>query len=156
MLQAPGEFFSQTQKKSILKMQKLCNGTKDIWDLLKLDRVWNWCYLNKGKMFSSSSSKRFAYLSRCYTNAKLTKHCWNIQNIESGLCCPIFCNWNQTTWLLNFLFYCFRLLVFFVFFVFLSFCPDITLIKYEMSQVSKVTLCVEILKWQWPTDQGQV
>ena len=51
LLQALGEFFSQTQKKSILKMQKLCNGTKDIWDLLKLDRVWNWCYLNKSKNF---------------------------------------------------------------------------------------------------------
>ena len=66
LLQAPGEFFSQTQKKSILKMQKLCNGTKDSWDLFELDRVWNWCYLNKGKMFSSSSSKWiYIYSSRC-------------------------------------------------------------------------------------------
>ena len=41
-------------------------GTKDSWDLFELDRVWNWCYLNKGKMFSSSSSKWiYIYSSRC-------------------------------------------------------------------------------------------
>ena len=88
LLQALGEFFSQTQKKSILKMQKLCNGTKDIWDLLKLDRVWNWCYLNKGKQIHIFLRNGFVCLFRCYVNTKLTKH-WYIQNAECSSCTTV-------------------------------------------------------------------
>ena len=51
---------------------------------------------------------------------------------------------------------------FFCLFVFLSFCLSVFLSRHhsdqmsEGSQVSKVTLCVEVLKWRSVTHQGQV
>ena len=56
-----------------------------------------------------------------------------------------------------FLSFCFFDFLYFCIFVFLSLCLSVILSRHhsdEMSdgsQVSKVTLCVEILKWQWVT-----
>ena len=66
--------FFQTKRNPFWKCRSLAAGTKDSWDLFELDRVWNWCYLNKGKMFSSSSSKWiYIYSSRCCKDKFQTK-----------------------------------------------------------------------------------
>ena len=65
LLQAAGDFFKRKEI-HFENAETWQRGTKDSWDLFELDRVWNWCYLNKGKMFSSSSSKWiYIYSSRC-------------------------------------------------------------------------------------------
>ena len=75
--------------------------------------------------------------------------------------------WSGLVWS-GLVFLCFCVFVFLCFclFVFLSFCLMVFLSGHhadqisEGSEVSKVTLCVKILKWRWVsqsvTDQGQV
>ena len=65
LLQAARDFFKRKEI-HFENAETWQRGTKDSWDLFELDRVWKWCYLNKGKMFSSSSSKWiYIYSSRC-------------------------------------------------------------------------------------------
>ena len=57
--------FQSNQKKSIFKMQKLCNGTKGIWDLLEFEIG---VISTKAKWFDQVLQNGFTYLSRCYAN----------------------------------------------------------------------------------------
>ena len=93
-------------------------------------------------------------------NIARVRNCPDVTTLDSffGLCLLSFCLFVFLSFCI-FVFLSFRLFVFlsFCLFDFLSFCLFVFLSRHqadqmsERSQVSKVTLCVKIQKWQWLT-----